>query len=187
MKKKSVIGQAFGILLTHILVSLMMFFILIGILNLTDNAIIRAVLSLISAVVYAFMIFSNAYECAVDDLKPYSTLKPYAAKGALLISVTVGVIIILGVLRIILWKVAPITDDTISPWTLAVNGLYLFMTSPFLDIVRIKGADSNIWGQLISVVVPVAACMFGYYCGYRKWDYMKYINRFVYEKKNKRK
>ena len=185
MKKKTVAGQVFGIFLTHTLVSLMMLFIFMGIVSLWENSVLTAVLAAVGAAAYAWIVFTKAYECAVYDLKSYSSLKPYATKGVLLASFTVGLVIALWIFHGVLWRVSPITEESFSFSTVGVNALYLLMTSPFFHIIDIKGADCNIWGQIISVIVPFAAIVAGYYAGFKKWDYVKFFNKFVYESKRK--
>ena len=79
------------------------------------------------------------------------------------------------------WQVS----GNVNGQTVAANIGCLIMSAPFSSLVNIKGAEVSFYGQAASVAIPLVSCIVGYYCGYRKWDYTKYLARFVYEKKKK--
>ncbi len=188
MKKQSVIKQILGVFFNHLIISIFMLIVLMGLISFSEKYFaLKIAISIISILIYFFFSFTKAYEYATDDLKSYSTLKPYALKGLVLSSWVAIVCFILWILHFMAWKFIPITDQSISYVTLFINAGCLVMTAPFLDIVNMKGPDADLFGKIISITIPMISSFIGYYSGYIKWDYIKYFNKFVYEKKSKRK
>lgn len=185
MKKRSVPRQIFGMLKTHFLLSVIITVLFMIILNgIGKNQIIANIISALIAAYYCVNMYFEAHSYAGDDLKPYSPLKAYGAKGFVLSLGIAGAIILAWIFYRVSWIVAPITDRFILS-TVIANMLYIVLTGPFAYFVNVQGGEANLWGQLVALFVPVICIAWGYYDGYRKKDVTGFLNKIVYEKKTK--
>ena len=185
MKKRSVPRQILGMLKTHILASIIITVILVIILNGVGNSSVFAnIISYVVAAYYALNIYFEAHSYATDDLRSYSPLNGYAAKGFVLSMGIAAAIILAWIFYRVSWIVAPITDGFV-PSTVAANILYIVLTSPFMYFVNVQGGEADIIGQLAALFVPVLCAAWGYFDGYRKKDITGFISKFMYEKKKK--
>ena len=191
MKKTTVLKQVLSHLTVHAVACLFIFLVMVPIIGgVASYPTVSLCVAIVMAVVYAGILFGTSYECAYSDHKTYSKLKPYPLKGLVL---SLGVVIPVALawdFYAIAWKVAPIPEAATSQaqiplLTFTANMLYSFITAPFWDLVDIKGGNASLTGQIISLVVPAAACFAGYYLGYIKVDFTKYINKLMYDKKKK--
>ncbi len=174
-----------GMLKTHCFASIIITVLFVIILNGVSNIPVLAnIISLIVAAYYCLNIYFEAHFYATDDLKTYSPLQGYAAKGFVLASGIAGAIILSWIFYGVSWMVAPITDRFI-PSTVIANILYIILTGPFMYFVNVQGGEANLLGQLVALFVPVLCSAWGYYDGYRKKDIAGFLNKFVYEKKKK--
>lgn len=174
-----------GMLKTHSIACIIATIVFVIILNGVTNASIFAnIISYVIAIYYGINMYFEAHSYATDDLKSYSPLKGYAAKGFVLSAGIVAVIIITWAFYKISWMVAPITDKFI-PSTVIANILYIVFTGPFMLFVNVQGGDANTTGQIAALLVPVLCSAWGYYDGFRKKDVTSFLNKFVYEKKKK--
>ena len=186
MKKRSVPRQIMGMLRSHIITSIVMTILLLIILGSVGSVLVlKNIIAYVMVAYYALTIYSDAYAYANDDLKSYTPLKGYAAKGFVL-SLGIAVAIILAwVFYKISWMVAPIKADSIPPYTITAHILYMVLTGPFMSFVNVQGASANLYGQLAALFVPVLCTAWGYFDGYRKKDITGFISKFMYEKKKK--
>lgn len=185
MKKRSVPRQIMGMLKTHVFASIIITVLFVIILNAVGNIPILAnIISYVIAAYYVLNIYCEAHSYATDDLRSYSPLKGYKAKGFVL-SLGIALVIILAwIFYRISWIVAPITDRFI-PSTVIANILYIVLTGPFMYFVNVQGGEANLTGQLAALVIPVLSTAWGYYDGYRKKDIAGFMSKFIYEKKKK--
>lgn len=189
MKKNSIFKQALSIFTVHFVACLFIFLVMMPIIGAVgSNKILSALLSILMIVVYAVLLFNSSYECASADHKSYSNLRPYPVKGIVLALGAIVPIVIAWVFYVICWKIAPIPETVVSSSEIPVvtfwaNMIYSFFTAPFWNIINIQGSDASIMGQIISLTVPGVSCLIGYYLGYIKLDYTKYINKIMYDKK----
>lgn len=185
MKKRSVPRQIFGIFKTHLLTCIVMTVLLLIILNAVGgSAFFANIISVAVAAYYCINIYFEAHSYANDDLKPYSPLTGYAAKGFVLSLGIAGATILTWIFYKVSWMVAPITDSFIPSTTIATI-LYIVFTGPFMYFVKVQGGAASLWGQLAALFIPVICIAWGYYDGYRKKDITAFLNKFVYEKKKK--
>lgn len=181
-KKYSVARQILSILASHLSICFATGFLVIVFLGVSEHKTIKIILSIVCAFIYVTWMISAAYAQATFDNCPYTPLKPHPAKGLLLSVGTAALVGIIWILYILVWKYMPMTDTFKAP-TLIVMILYIYVTSPFSLIMNISGPTANLWGQIASVAVPIIACTFGYYSGYKKWDLSKYTKIIMFEKK----
>ena len=185
MKKRSVPRQIMGMLKTHIIASIIMTILLVIILDAVGNVPLLAnIISYVIAAYYAITIYCEGYAYANDDLKTYSPLKGYGAKGFVLSLGIVVAIILTWVFFKISWMIAPITDKFIAS-TFIANALYIIFTGPFMYFVNVQSGSANLYGQLAALFVPVICTAWGYFDGYRKKDISGFLSKFMYEKKKK--
>ncbi|MBP3361206.1 MAG: hypothetical protein J6N52_10160 [Clostridia bacterium] len=181
--KYSVPKQIRSLTFTHLCCDFVMTFLAFTFLGLADKHIaVKIILNIILIAIYFMWIFASAYECATSDHKHYTPLTPYPAKGALL---STGIIILTAAVWIyyfLAWKLMPMGETFVLP-TFISTVLYIFITSPFFGLVNVSGGSANIIGQICTLIIPFAACTFGYFCGYKKWDYTKYMKVLMFEKK----
>ncbi|MBQ7974714.1 MAG: hypothetical protein IJ300_03400 [Clostridia bacterium] len=191
MKKTNTFKQALSHLVVHFVACLFIFLVMMPIIGgASSNTTLSVILGIVMALIYAYFMFSTSYECAAKDHKPYSETTPYPFKGLILSLGVIVPVIITWIFYVIAWKAAPIPETvdaqtSIPVITFTANMVYSFFTSPFWNFVAVKGSTANLAGQLVSLAVPAAACFAGYYLGYIKFDYTKYINKIVYDKKKK--
>ncbi len=182
--KYSLPRQIRKILISHIACCFLTSFLALTLISLTDMHIaIKIIAAAILLLVYFIWIFSSSYDCATSDHKSFTPLTPYPAKGFVLSLGIVAVVSVSTLFRIIAWNIAPAAPDSISITAVISNIIYIYLTSPFFHIVNIQGGQTNIIGQIISFIVPVIFCAFGYYAGYKKWDISKYMKVIMFEKK----
>ncbi len=174
-----------GMLKTHLFASIIITVLFVIILNGVGNSPVFAnIISYVIAAYYALNIYCEAHSYATDDLRSYSPLKGYAAKGFVLSVGIAAAIILAWIFYRVSWVVAPITDRFI-PSTVIANILYIVFTGPFMYFVNVQGGEANIIGQLAALFVPVLCSAWGYWDGYRKKDIAGFLSKFMYEKKKK--
>lgn len=181
--KYSVPKQIRSLLFTHLSCAFITTFLAFSLLSLADKHLaVKIILNIIIIGIYFMWMFASAYECATSDHKPYTPLTPYPSKGALL---SVGILlltIVIWIYYFLSWKLMPMGESFVLP-TFISTLLYIYITSPFFGLVNISGGSANIAGQICTLLIPFAACTFGYFCGYKKWDYTKYMKVIMFEKK----
>ncbi len=155
-----------------------------------SNKALSVCLSILMAVVYSVLLFNSSYECASADHKTYSQLKPYPLKGFVISLGTIFPVVLSWIFYVICWKIAPIPETVVSGTEIPVvtfwaNMIYSFFTAPFWNVINIQGSNASLVGQIVSIGVPVVVCFVGYYLGYIKLDYTKYINKIMYDKTKK--
>jgi len=185
-KKYTVTKQVFKMLLSILGADFLSIFISLMLMGITDKYTIAKVIT--QALVlwfYAIWIFGAAYDCATTDHKTYVPLKPFASKGFILSIAPVAFVGLTWIFYFICWKTMPMESNFI-PITTIATALYIFSTSPFFEIIQIAGAKANLVGQICAIVVPVILCVLGYYSGFVKWDYTKYLKVIMFEKKKKK-
>ena len=191
MKKSSTIRQVLSVFTVHFVACLFTFLVMMPIIGAaSSNKTFSVILSIIMILVYAVLLFNSSYECAVADHKPYSVLKPYSVKGLVLSLGVIVPIVLSWIFYVLSWRFAPIPQSVsassdIPLVTFWANMVYSYFTSPFWNVINIQGSSASVAGQIISLTVPAGVCLVGYYLGYIKLDYTKYINKIVYDKKKK--
>ena len=191
MKKNSVFKQAFSIFTVHSVACLFTFLVMMPIIGaVASNNILSVCLSILMALVYGVLLFNSSYESAASDHKPYSRLKPYPLKGFVISIGAIVPVVLSWIFYVICWEIAPIPQAVVSGTeiplaTFWANMIYSFFTAPFWNVINIQGKEASLAGQIISIAVPALACFIGYYLGYIKLDYTKYINKIIYDKNNK--
>jgi len=186
-KKYTVPKQTRSLAFTHLCVAFVMVILSFAFLDFAAKYFaVKVILTVTMLFIYLSWLFSSAYEIAMTDDKTYVPLTPYPAKGFILSLGTVGLIAASWIFYEIMWVVKPI-GETVEWGTFIATGLYIFITSPFSTIINVQGANASLTGQIFSIILPVVACGFGYFCGYKKWDYTKYIKVIMFEKKKNEK
>ena len=186
-KKYTVPKQIRSLIFTYLSISFIMIILTFSLLDVaTKYAAVKIILTAIMLFITVMWTFSSAYECASTDYKTYVPLTPYPAKGFVLSTGIAALIIASWIFYEIMWIVKPMGEN-FEPLTFAATGIYLFITSPFSTLVNLQGKDADLLGQILSVVIPVITCAAGYFCGYKKWDYTKYMKVIMFDKKNEKK
>ena len=191
MKKNSTFKQILSVFTVYFVACLFTFLVMMPIIGaVSSNSALSACLSVLMVLVIGVLLLNSSYECAVSDHKSYSTLKPYPLKGFVLALGAIVPIVISGIIHSVAWKVAPIpevvaTGADIPLGTFWANMLYSFFTAPFWIVINIQGRYASVAGRIISVTLPAMVCFAGYYLGYIKLDYTKYISKIMYDKKKK--
>lgn len=191
MKKNSTFKQAFSIFTVHFVACLFTFLVMMPVIGAaSSNKTLSVILSITMILIYAVLLFNSSYGSAYADNKPYSKLKPYPVKGIVLSLGAIVPIVLAWIFYALSWKYAPIPKTVVSGSEIPIvtfwaNMIYSFFTSPFWNVVNIQGSVASLPGQIISLAVPAVSCLVGYYLGYIKLDYTKYINKIMYDKKKK--
>lgn len=186
-KKYTVAKQIRSLIFTYLSIAFVMIILSISLLDVaTKHMAVKIILTAIMLFTTVMWTFSSAYECASTDHKTYVPLNPYPAKGLVL---SLGIVLLIAASWIfyeIMWIVKPMGEN-IEPVTFAATGIYLFITSPFSTLINLQGKNASLIGQILSIAIPVISCAAGYFCGYKKWDYTKYMKVIMFEKKNEKK
>ena len=181
-KKYSVGRQIFSLLGSHLAICFVTGFLSLVFMGVTDHKAVKIIFSVICIFIYVSWMISASYSAAESDNRSYTPLTPYASKGFVLSVGIAASVAVMWVLYVLVWKFIPMSETIRIP-TVIVMLLYIYVTSPFAFLLNITGASANFIGQIVSLVVPIAVCAFGYFAGYKKWDLGKYSRIIMFEKK----
>lgn len=164
---------------THLCVSLISAFVGITLPSFCEG-VLKYVFSVIFMLIYALALYVKSEETAQHDGKSYTEQKRYKWKGIILPAGIYAVWLVLFVLYKFSWKY-----DIVSYNSGFINNLLFvvwnFIYSGFMDM---NNGSFNSYAVVLIVLLPAAACFFGYFAGSVGFSLTEQIAKFVYEKKD---
>ncbi len=156
-------------------------FIIYGLVagTLSVKPIFKEIISVIFMLIYFIFLLIKAGFIAKTDIKDYTpTNKSY--KKAIIFG---GII---SFSNLLLWAILKTVFTLINGedgiFSFVLSAVFKLYTIPYNGIMGINGADIMWYSLVMMIVLPVISVLSGYCAGIKKFDFSKYISRFIYKK-----
>jgi len=171
---------------THLITCTVMIFLTVAMLTMDGNPTAKYILTSLCAFSAFLSMFSNCFDIAEKDANPNIQRKSYPLKGLVLSIGIIGLVLFSFVCYKAAWAFFPqqaTPGAGISAPCLICQLIYIFLTSPFYAFVNIVGSNSSITGLIAYIIFIAVSCELGYFCGYKRIDFLLHIRKFMFEKK----
>jgi len=179
-------GEIASVLVSHLSVAMFISILWIIMLNIIETKIGGAIFTAFSVIIYIVFLFGAGNKVYKNDKKSYTKLSPIWYKGAILPIAVIVANIVFAIAFNLIWKNYGSEEGLSSIWAVIVNVICNFWFSPYQKLFDMNRAGIAFYDYLLSTAVPLVACFFGYYFGYKNIDVTKKLGFLMYEKKKKR-
>ncbi len=179
-------GQVLSVVLTHIEMSFLFFFVWLLALGLLEKKVFGDIYTVVSVLTYFFALYGVSESIYRDDKKTYTKLSPFWYKGAILSILPILLNLIFATLIMFVWKKYSEGGALQNAGAIVINVIGVFWVSPFQKLVQFEKGMVDIVSYLVIVIVPFIACFFGYFAGVKGFDISSKFRFLMYEKKKKK-
>lgn len=142
--------------------------------------------AVLSLLIYAVVLYSDAYDIAKRDKKSYTKEEPYFYKGFLLPVLLSIVTVVLYIIYFLVWKYMAV-DGVLNIPGVLLNMIFIIWSFAFNGIIGLGNGYMNWYGYIIVIAVPIIISGIGYIAGLKDFDLHSKISKFIYENKEEKK
>ncbi len=147
-----------------------------------DKPVWKEVLSCVFIIVNGGFIYTFAHKFAIQDCKPYTSLKKSLPKGAMLGTVISASTLLLFFIYKAVWSAFG-TGGSLTNWfAICINMIFSVWTFPYFGIMGMSQGHITWYSVALFIAMPPAAAFIGYYAGTKKFFFIEAVDRFSYEK-----
>ena len=152
-------------------------------INFLDEKVLRTIVGCIMVLVYAAVLYTGASTLGKFDAKPYTPLKIQLWRPLIWGGIIAAINIVFFVMYKINWALMPQGEELPTLISVIINGIFYVWNSPFIAFIM-----GNTNGYIPTVIVvlmaimPVIACLAGYFAGSKNLFVLEKANDFMFEK-----
>lgn len=176
-------GQILSVIVTHIEAAFLFFVVWMIAIGVTGTHMGGLIYSIISAIFYGIMMYSQGYAIEKNDKKNYSKLNPIWYKGAV---VALGLVLLNGLVLLLYkfaWTAGSDGEALVKLWAVIGNVACLFWFSPYMNLLGLESGNMAFYGYAVIILFHTLMCFLGYFAGYKNFDISAKLKFLVYEKK----
>lgn len=179
MSERLPMKQIMKMVKSHTFASICIFFIeLMAVTVVHGTKVGGAIFTVVAILIYASVIYSEAYDAAKRDKKSYTPQKPYLMKGFLL---PVGILVLSAVFYAAYFVAWNGHINTIIGFI--GNLIFRIWISGFKGITGLNEAYMVWYGYLAVMLLPSLVSGIGYIAGLKDFDLKAKFSKFIYESK----